>query len=81
MYLISNKIDKPPATDSFNKLFSESIVRVFEKIANDCPHRRQDLKGVFVCTFHDSAIGDCFLDLCPRINARLNLGVRNADNP
>jgi len=63
-----------------DSLMFEAFERGFEKLAHDCPHRREDQRGESVCTFHESSWGACSLELCPRVKAKLGRG-ENADNP
>lgn len=37
----------------------------WKALARNCPFRTRDNKGFWNCTYHDSSIGYCTLDLCP----------------
>jgi hypothetical protein len=51
-----------------------AISHGFDSMAQECPHRHQDQRGVWVCIFHESAPGDCRLELCPRVKAKIRGG-------
>ena len=54
-----------------DRLLLEAFERGFEKMAQECLHRRQDQRGVWICTFHESSPSDCCLELCPKVKAKL----------
>lgn len=38
----------------------------FEAFAEECPHRFLDSKGIPNCKYHDSSIGFCEVENCPK---------------
>ncbi len=47
---------------------AERPVVLFEDVADSCEYRFVDARGLANCRYHDSAIGYCSVDNCPRID-------------
>lgn len=61
------KTESEKQFSSLEKVAIEIIEEKFEDLAVDCRYRFTDNKGVANCGYHDSSIGYCKAEFCPRL--------------